>query len=362
MDACLDRDLREAGEVAMASFFMLLACAFSLLGAAPVPPPDGAHDFDFNFGTWHTHIRRLPHPLRGGNAWVTYDGTVTVRRVWGGAASVEEVEANGPDHLEFVNVRLYNKASHQWSLNGASSADGRLGTPMFGQFERGRGVFYDQETFDGRTILDRQTFFDITPESYAFEQAFSDDGGKTWESNFVAHLTRTSLTAVSEGSQTVTNASHDFDFNYGTWSTHITSYEESGDGTGVPTAYTGTVAVRKIWDGRAFMEEIKASNASGGFQGLTLFLYNPQARQWSQTFAGRGGGTFEPSMIGSFKDGRGELLSFPVADGGALIFARDVWSDIRDNAHHFEVQYSRDGGKTWEPSFVANLARIGPGL
>ena len=341
---------------------MLVACAFMALGAAPAPP-DGAHDFDFNFGTWHTHIRRLLHPLRGANVWVTYDGTVTVRKVWGGAASVEEIEANGPDHLEFLNVRMYNKASHQWSLNGASSVDGTLELPaMFGGFEHGRGVFYDQEAFNGRMILDRQTFFNITPMSYAFEQAFSDDGGKTWEPNFVAQLTRTSITAPSEGSQAVTKTSHDFDFNYGTWSTHITSYATTGHGAGVPTAYVGTVAVRKIWGGRAFMEEIKASNASGGFQGLTLFLYNPQARQWSQTFASRGDGTFEPSMVGTFKDGRGELVSFPVADGGALIFARDVWSDIRSNAHHFEVQYSRDGGNTWQPSFVANLARIGPGL
>jgi hypothetical protein len=345
----------------MRGFFMLVASAFMLLGAAPAPP-GGAHDFDFNFGTWHTHIRRLLHPLSGKNVWVTYDGAVTVRRVWGGAASVEEIEANGPDHLEFLNVRLYNKASHQWSLNGASSADGTLGTAMFGRFEHGRGVFYDQETFNGRMILDRQTFFDITPESYAFEQAFSDDGGKTWEPNFVAHLSRTSLTAPSEGSQTAPKRSHDFDFSYGTWSTQITSYETTGHGAGIPTAYVGAVAVRKIWDGRAFMEEIKASNASGGFEGLTLFLYNPTARQWSQTFASRGDGTFDPSMVGAFKDGRGELVSFPVAYGGALIFARDAWSDIRSNTHHFEVQYSRDGGKTWQPSFVADLARIGPGL
>jgi BNR/Asp-box repeat len=345
----------------MRRFFLPVAYAFVVLGAAPALP-DGAHDFDFNFGSWHTHIRRLLHPLRGSNVWATYDGTVTVRKVWGGAASVEEIEANGPDHLEFVNVRLYNKASHQWSLNGTSSSDGALGTPMFGGFEDGRGVFYDQETFNGRTILDRQTFFSITPTSYAFEQAFSDDGGKTWEPNFVAHLTRTSLTAPSEGSRSVTNTSHDFDFNYGTWSTHITSYERSGHDTGVSTAFVGTVAVRKIWEGRALMEEIKASNASGGFQGLTLFLYNRQARQWSQTFASRDAGTFDAPMVGTFKDGRGELVSFPVADGGALVFNRDVWSDIRGNTHHFEVQYSQDGGKTWQPSFVANLTRIGPGL
>ncbi len=346
----------------MGKFFMLVACAFMVLDAAPTLP-DGSHDFDFNFGTWHTHIRRLLHPLSGSHMWVKYDGIVTVRKVWGGAANVEEVEANGQNHIEFLNVRLYNTASHQWSLNGASSADGTLESPaMFGEFKDGRGVFYDQERFNGRMILDRQTFFNITPASYSFEQAFSDDGGKTWEPNFVANLTRTNFIAASERSQIVKNTSHDFDFSYGTWSTLIKSYETSGNKARVPTSYAGTVAWRKIWGGRAFLEEIKASNASGGFEGLTLFLYNPQAHQWSQTFASRGSGAFDPSMVGTFKNGRGELVSFPVADGGALVFAREVWSDIRPNTHHFEIQYSRDGGKTWQPSFVANLARIGPGL
>lgn len=325
--------------------------------------PDGIHDFDFNLGSWHTHIRRLLRPLTGSNAWVTYDGTVAIRKALEGAAIVEEVEANGPEHLELLDVRLYNEASHQWSLYNAVGSDGTLELPAaIGDFENGRGTFYDQEAFNGRMILDRQTFFNITPRSYSFEQAFSDDGGKTWEPNFVATATRTSRTAPSEGSQTVANTSHDFDFSYGTWSTHITSYDASGDKNAAPTAYAGTVTWRKIWNGRAFLEELKASNASDGFEGLTLFLYNPQAHQWSQTFAGKGSGTFDPSMIGTFKNGRGELVSFPATDGGTFVLAREVWSDIHPNAHHFEIQYSRDGGKTWQASFIADLARIGPGL
>ena len=340
----------------MRKLLILIASASMLLGAAPALP-DGAHDFDFNLGTWHTHIRRLAHPLSGSNAWATYDGTVTVRPVWGGAANVLELEADGPAHIESLNVRLYNTATHQWSVTGASSDDGTLEPSMFGRFERGRGIFYDQETHGGRVLLVRQTYSDITPSSYSFEQAFSDDGGTTWEPNFVAHVTRESATAPSERSQTAHGASHDFDFSYGTWSTHITSYE-----SGAPTPYTGRVAWRKIWGGRAFLEEIKASNASGGFEGLTMFLYSPQGRQWSQTFAGRGGNTFDPPMFGRFSNGRGVLVSFPVADNGTMIFNREIWSQIQPNSHHFEIQASRDGGKTWKTSFLADLTRSGPGL
>jgi hypothetical protein len=338
----------------MRLYTIVLGLCVALLAAGAAPARDGSHDFDFNFGTWHTHIRRLLHPLTGSNVWATYDGTVTVRKALGGAANVEEVEANGPSHLEFLNVRLYNAQTHQWSLNGASSADGTLGAPMLGTFSGSRGVFYDQEPFNGRTIIDRQTFYNITATSYSFEQAFSDDGGKTWQPNFVANLSRTSMHAPSEGSQSVADTSHDFDFNYGTWATRIKTYAPDAE-------YTGTVAVRKIWNGRALMEEIRAANASGGFEGLTLMLYDPQARQWSQTFAGKGDGAFGHSMIGSFKNGHGELVGFPAGDGTPELEC-DAWSNIRPNSHHFEIQYSRDGGKTWQPSFVADLTRIGPGL
>lgn len=343
-------------------FFMLATCAFIVIGATPTLP-NGAHDFDFSLGSWRTHIRRLIHPLSGENRWATYDGTVSVRTALGGAASVEEVEANGAGHLELLNVRLYNATSHQWSLNDADSSDGTLGAQAtVGEFTDGHGVFYDQETFNGRMILDRQKFFNITPTSYSFEEAFSTDGGKTWEPNLVANATRTGAIAPSERMQTVKDTSHDFEFSYGTWSTRITSYETSGAKVGSATSYVGTVAWRKLWGGRAFLEELKASNASDGFEGLTLFLYDPQSHQWSQTFAGRGEGAFEPAAFGSFKNGRGELVSFPAVDGGIMVLSREIWSDIRPNSHHFEIQYSRDGGKTWQPSFVANLTRIGPGL
>lgn len=328
---------------------------FLALILALVGLPDGSHDFDFNYGAWHTHIRRLLHPLSGANTWVTYDGTVTVRKAIEGAANVEEIEASSPQgHVEFGNVRLYNTTSHQWSLNSIGSDDGQIeGPPSFGEFTNGRGVFYDQESFNNRMILNRQTFYNITPTSYSFEQAFSDDGGKTWEPNFVANLTRTAQRAPSEGSKSVAHTSHDFDFSYGSWSTQINTF---------PTTYTGTVKWRKIWNGRAFLEEIKASNATGGFEGITIFLFDPQSHQWSQTFAGKGAGTFDPSMIGTFKNGRCELVSFPSGDGGVYTLTREVWSDIHPNSHHFEIQSSHDGGKTWQPSFVANLTRTGPGL
>jgi hypothetical protein len=154
-------------------------------------PRDGQHDFDFNLGIWKTQIRRLVQPLTGSTTWVDLNGTVVVKKVWDGRAQLEEIEADGSTgHFEGLTLFLYNPEAHQWNMNFSTSNDGAFSTPSVGEFKNGRGEFYDQETFKGRTILVRIVWSDITPDSHHFEQSFSEDGGKTWEPNFVATLTR----------------------------------------------------------------------------------------------------------------------------------------------------------------------------
>jgi hypothetical protein len=154
-------------------------------------PRDGQHDFDFEVGTWKTHVSRLAHPLTGSTEWVEYDGTSVVHRLWNGRANLVELEIDGPaGHIEGLSLRLYDPQAHQWSIHFANSKGGTLGLPTIGEFKNGRGEFYDQEMFDGRAILVRNIWSDITTSSCRFEQAFSDDGGKTWEVNWIATDTR----------------------------------------------------------------------------------------------------------------------------------------------------------------------------
>jgi hypothetical protein len=159
--------------------------------AQAATPRDGQHDFDFEIGTWHTHLKRLVHPLSGSNEWAEYEGTTTVRKVWKGRANLVELTADGPaGHFEGLNLRLYNPQSRQWSLNFANSRSGTLGQPTIGGFIDGRGEFYDQEDFDGRAIFVRFVVTPLDADTVHFEQAFSDDGGKSWEINWVATDTR----------------------------------------------------------------------------------------------------------------------------------------------------------------------------
>lgn len=114
-----------------------------------------------------------------------------VRKVWGGRANLVELDVAGPaGRIEGLSLRLYNPQSRQWSLNFSNSRGGTLAVPSIGAFQNGRGEFYSHEEYNGRMILVRFLILPLTPDSCRFEQSYSDDGGRTWEVNWVATDTR----------------------------------------------------------------------------------------------------------------------------------------------------------------------------
>ena len=147
----------------VATFLLCLILVPTHAQAATAHDPQ--HDFDFEIGTWKTHVKRLLHPLSGSTEWTEYEGTSVVRKVWDGRANLLELRMDGPrGHFEGLSLRLYNPQSHQWSLNFSNAAAGMMSTPTIGGFKHGRGEFYDQETLDGRAILVRFVIFDITQD------------------------------------------------------------------------------------------------------------------------------------------------------------------------------------------------------
>jgi len=154
---------------------------------------DGRADFDFFLGWWTVHNRRLTQQLQGSHAWEEFAGTSVARQVLGGLGNIDEItleRASG--RQEGLTLRLYDPTARQWSLYWAG-ADGLLQIPMVGEFEGGRGTFFGQETFAGKRIVSRFIWSDITDTSCRWEQAFSADGGTTWETNWVmAFVHRTS--------------------------------------------------------------------------------------------------------------------------------------------------------------------------
>jgi hypothetical protein len=157
---------------------------------------DGQHGFDGLFGTWNYHVKRLVHPLTGSTTWIEFPATGTCYRIWGGRAQLDTFEADDPTrHIEGLVVRLYNPQNNQWSLNWAISRTGTPDPPQIGKFKNGHGDFYTQDTINGKTIFVRYDWSKINTDTPHFEQSFSEDGGTTWEVNWITDQTRVSNAA-----------------------------------------------------------------------------------------------------------------------------------------------------------------------
>jgi hypothetical protein len=152
---------------------------------------DEQGDFDFEIGAWQAHVSRLAQPLSATDKWVEYRGTSVVRPIWAGRANFGELDVEGPDgRIEGLSLRLFHPQSAEWHIYWANSRDGGLGQPMIGRFDGRRGEFYNQELFDGRAVFVRFLFSGISSNAFQLEQAFSVDGGASWEPNWIAEFSR----------------------------------------------------------------------------------------------------------------------------------------------------------------------------
>jgi hypothetical protein len=154
---------------------------------------DGQKDFDWEIGTWTTRVKVRRNPLSGAAPdWAEYEGSSVVKPLLGGRANFVELSVTGPrGKIEGGSLRLYNPKGRQWSLNYASLGGGVLTAPVFGSFDgNGRGLFYGQDTLDGRTIFVRFIITLVSAREARFEQAYSVDGGQSWEDNWIAEDTR----------------------------------------------------------------------------------------------------------------------------------------------------------------------------
>lgn len=150
-----------------------------------------AADFDFETGLWRTHVRRLAEPLGAAQQWLEYTGTTRVVAVHGGRANLAELAVAGPaGRIDGVALRLYRPQSQRWSIHYASLRDGGLTAPLEGGFVDGRGEFFGDDSYAGRPIRVRFRIHCPQADRCLFEQAFSADGGRSWQTNWLAEDTR----------------------------------------------------------------------------------------------------------------------------------------------------------------------------
>jgi hypothetical protein len=139
----------------------------------------------------------------------------------------------------------------------------------------------------------------------------------------------------------------DFDFIFGQWKIHLKRRVPSANGADTWTEFDGDGRYRKVWDGRANLNDCEADNPSGHIEGLTLRTYNPTTRQWSLYRASCRDGVLAEPQVGQFHEGVGESYAQDKIDGKS-VFVRYIWSNLTVTSVHFEQVFADDGGKTWD--------------
>ena len=243
-------------------------------------------------------------------------------------------------------------------MNFSSSSDGTIGEPTIGKFENGKGEFYDQESFKGKIIFLRFIWSVTSPDAHHVEQSYSADGGKTWEPNFVADLTRETSPPTPTGQEAAKDASHDFDFAFGKWKEHSSRLKDPLSGSTSWTQMDGTSVTSPIWNGRGNITEVEADGPNGRLELLALRLYNPSARQWNLYFATSEAGVLDmPAAAGSFSNEKGEFYDQETYKGRA-IWVRCRIFPVTTDSMQSEQAFSQDAGKTWEVNWINKYTRV----
>jgi hypothetical protein len=150
-----------------------------------------ARDFDFWLGRWDVRNRRLRRRLAGSDDWEEFDATVVARPILDGLGNEDEFRTDHDGGFVGMSFRFFDRDERRWSIYWADSRrPGELDPPVFGGFDGDVGVFEGEDVLRGRPILVRFTWSRVTTETPRWEQAFSDDGGRTWETNWVMDFAR----------------------------------------------------------------------------------------------------------------------------------------------------------------------------
>jgi len=189
-------------KLSLATALMGLSAA-SLATQDKLPPRQGSdlsglHAFDLRAGCWTVRNHVLKDRLAGSHEWFDYESTQRLWITMGGYGNMDDNELRKPDGTYYgATVRTYDPKTGTWSIWWFDGRDpsGDLDPPVRGRFKDGVGSFYSDDTLRGKPIKVRFTWSKITATGAHWEQAFSGDGGKTWETNWMAEFSKTDCKA-----------------------------------------------------------------------------------------------------------------------------------------------------------------------
>lgn len=174
------------------------ACALAAPTPTPTHPPTPAtaatpeRAFDFFLGTWQVRYRRLRERLMDNHDWEEFDGRCKVSSLFDGRANFDESAVERPGlPYRGLGLRSFDPVARTWADWWLDTRNPqRIDPPMIGGFADGIGSFFGEDELRGRTVKVRGLWKDISADGLQWEQAYSADGGATWETNWISRYRR----------------------------------------------------------------------------------------------------------------------------------------------------------------------------
>lgn len=306
---------------------------------------------DFDFLTGHFDVTH--RVLKPSGEWNEFAGTSSGRTHFDGAVSVEEArfptDGNLADAGYGLALRIYDPAEQVWAIYWVNSRTGKLQPPVRGRWSDGSCTLYGEDDLGDRMIPVRLRWSDVTDETARWEQAYSYDGGDTWQTNWTMDFTRRSTELPALDLPKLTG---DFDFFVGAWdvlhrrlTSPLTGGNEWYEFPGSSEAYT-------LFNGAVSIDEVTLAD---GVRGMTVRLYDVAAGSWAIYWINSERGVLEPPVYGGFgADGVG-VLEGPDSYDGQPVDVRFRWT--RGEVPVWEQFFSTDGGTTWESNWSMTFTR-----
>jgi hypothetical protein len=307
---------------------------------------DGAHDFDFEFGTWRTHYRLLKDRLVHSHVWYDCYGTSIVVPYWNGSGNLEDGDLKCPNrYIGGMTLRLYDARTHQWTLWWGTRVLGLSPPQQVGHYTRpGFGQFFAHDTWKGTPVICRFQWTIVHGNPH-FEQAYSTDGGKTWETNWTTDYTRVS--ATSKGVWDAADpgdAQGGFGFLLGRWALR----ERELTSTNTWSSCNGIANVRAFWGRGGSLEDDALNCGSRRVSTVAVRMYDAATRRWV---------LYHGMQNVGMNNGMPPSGAFSRPETGDFIAGNVRYRWSMQNGHpHVERAISHDNGATWQTNLIEDYS------
>ncbi len=340
---------------------MLATGAASFISGARAESPAAsghARDWDWLLGDWDVFHSRLKDRLVKSTEWQEFKGRSSFWTTLGGMGNVDDDIVELPAGIyRGLSLRAFDPKTSSWAIWWVDGRNPeRIDPPVRGGFKGDEGEFSGPDVYKGTPVTVRFRWHEVRSKRPWWDQAYSTDGGKTWEINWRNYFTRTHPTASGqpriEGDPPETRQ---WDFLVGQWKVRNRRLRP---GSKAWQEFDSTLRNWTVLGGRGNVGDNWFAIPGDPFGGMSLRVYNDEKKEWrSWWVSGREPANIGPPLRGKFENGIATLVGEDTVDGKA-IQVRSQWTRTDTESPHWTQATSSDGGKTWETNWVADFQRV----